>query len=76
MKNLLFTAGLLAALALTSCGGPSGASGEQVDKAYEDWNEMKENLQQPAGQAKATTVATPDTAANAVIAPADTAKQR
>ncbi|MCM1320132.1 MAG: hypothetical protein NC217_07085 [Muribaculaceae bacterium] len=68
MKKVIFSAAIVAVLALTSCGGHSGATGEQIDKAKKEAKEMLDNTKKSAAQqTEKTQVQQP-----AAEAPADT----
>lgn len=75
MNKILLTSAIAAVLALTSCGGHSGATGEQIDKAKEEAREMLNNTShraaQPQPEKQAETQKT-STAEAQNVAPADT----
>lgn len=54
MKKLVYMTAIVVIAALTSCGGHSGATGEQIDRAKEEAHEMLNNTKQQDAPATTT----------------------
>ena len=68
MKKIILSAAIASVLVLSSCGGHSGATGEQIDKAKEEAKEMLEQTKKAPAQSQPDKQALPQ----AEAAPADT----